>query len=245
MPKREALEEAIGYDREALTLAVDPLASEGIRVQLATHIRLRAATSEEAKSLLDEVLRKGPRGDPLILANARVQRAVILRSMGRSQDALSDLGRALQAFHALSSVTQEFATNLELARTLRARGHAPRGLGRGGAGAGAGRCRADAEREPRSFACSCKHPCARPTTSRSSCCAAKYDAAVAVRRPAAGGCPRGPGLRGCGLLARALLRGCGGPGVLTSATPGARARVASARERSIESSRSAASRWIT
>jgi CHAT domain-containing protein len=115
------LEEAIRHDREALTLAVDPLASEGIRVQLATHT---AATGqlEEAKALLDDVLESGPRGDPLILANALVQRAVILRSTGRSDAALSDLGRALKTFHAQSSVTQEFATNLELARTLRAQG---------------------------------------------------------------------------------------------------------------------------
>jgi CHAT domain-containing protein/tetratricopeptide (TPR) repeat protein len=115
------LEEATRYDREALTLAVDPLASEGIRVQLATHT---AATGQldEGKLLLDEVLERGPRGDPLILANALVQRAVILRSMERSNEALSDLGRALKTFQAHSSVTQEFATNLELARTLRAEG---------------------------------------------------------------------------------------------------------------------------
>jgi CHAT domain-containing protein/tetratricopeptide (TPR) repeat protein len=112
------LKEAVDFDREALTLAADPLASEGIRVQLASHVA-PAGHPEEGKALLDEVLSRGPRGDPIILAQALVQRAVILRSMGRSQDALSDLARARQRFHALGSVNGEFATNLELARTLR------------------------------------------------------------------------------------------------------------------------------
>ena len=116
------LEEAIGYDREALTLAVDPLASESIRVQLATHAA-SAGHLEEAQSLLDEVLQKGPRGDPLILADARVERAVIYRRLGRTSDAGADFRSALAQFHALSSVTQEFATNLELARTLRQAGN--------------------------------------------------------------------------------------------------------------------------
>ncbi len=116
------LEEAIRYDREALTLAVDPLASESIRVQIATHMA-SAGHLEEAESLLDEVLQKGPRGDPLILADARVQRAIIYRRMGRMNDALAGLKTALEAFHALSSVTQEFAANLELARTLRQAGN--------------------------------------------------------------------------------------------------------------------------
>jgi CHAT domain-containing protein len=115
------VEEAIRYDREALTLAVDPLASEGIRVLLAAHTASIGRLSE-AKSMLDEVLEKGPQGDQLILATALVQRAVVLRSLGQSDPALSDLGRALKTFHALSSVTQEFAANLEFARTLRAQG---------------------------------------------------------------------------------------------------------------------------
>ena len=115
------LEEAIRYDHEALTLAIDPLASEGIRVQLAAHTAA-SGRLDEAKSMLDEVLAKGPQGDPLILANALVQRAVVMRNLGQNEPALSDLGRALKTFHALSSVTQEFAADLELARTLRAQG---------------------------------------------------------------------------------------------------------------------------
>lgn len=120
--KTGKLEEGIGYDREALTLAVDPLAQESIRVQLATHMA-SAGHLEEAKTLLDQVLEKGPRGDPLILADARVQRAVIDRRLGKTDEALLDLRMAIDEFHALSSVTQEFASKLELARTLRQRGN--------------------------------------------------------------------------------------------------------------------------
>ena len=112
------LEQAVGLDREALTLAVDPLASESITVQLAAHTAA-AGQLEAAKGLLDAVLRRGPRGDPIILAEALVRRAVILRGLGRRDEALSDLGRALRRFRALSSIQGEFATDLELARTLR------------------------------------------------------------------------------------------------------------------------------
>jgi len=114
-------EEAIGFAREALTLAVDPLATESISVQLASYTAT-AGHLEEAKSLLDKILKEGPRGDPLILAEALVQRAVILRRVGQSRAALADLERALRRFQALSSVTEEFVTNVELARTLRSAG---------------------------------------------------------------------------------------------------------------------------
>lgn len=114
-------EEAIGLAQEALTLAVDPLATESISVQLAAYTAT-AGHLEEAKSRLDKILTEGPRGDPLILAEALVQRAVILRRVGQSHAALADFGRALQRFQALSSVTEEFATNVELARTLRSAG---------------------------------------------------------------------------------------------------------------------------
>ncbi len=110
--------QAVGHDREALSLAVDPLASESIRVQLASHTAA-AGDPEMGRALLDEVLRSGPRGDPIILAQALVQRAVILRGMGLTEDALADLGRAERSFRALGNVNGEFATSLELARTLR------------------------------------------------------------------------------------------------------------------------------
>jgi len=116
------LEEAIGFDREAATLAVDPLATESIKVQLAKHARA-AGRADEAKSLLDDVLEKGPRSDPLILADALVERALLRLGEGRSAETLRDLRAAIRTFHALSSVTQEFAANLELARVLRESGN--------------------------------------------------------------------------------------------------------------------------
>jgi len=114
-------EEAIGFAREARTLAVNPLATESISVQLASYTAT-AGHLEEAKSLLDKILKEGPRADPLILAEALVQRAVILRRVGESHAALADLQRALRRFRAFSSVTEEFVTNVELARTLRSAG---------------------------------------------------------------------------------------------------------------------------
>ena len=114
-------EEATGLAREALTLAVDPLATESISVQLASYIGTTGHL-EEAKSLLDKILTEGPRGDPLILAEALTQRAVILRRAGRNDAALIDLERARRRFHALGSVTDEFAANVELARTLQSAG---------------------------------------------------------------------------------------------------------------------------
>lgn len=113
--------EAIGLAREALALAVDPLATESISVQLASY-SAAAGQLEEARSLLDKILTEGPRGDPLILAEALVQRAMILRRVGQSHAALADLERALRRFQAVSSVTEEFVTNVELARTLRLAG---------------------------------------------------------------------------------------------------------------------------
>ena len=116
------LEQAVAFDREALALAVDPLATESIRVQLASHAAA-AGHGEEGMSLLNDVLARGPRGDPLILADALVQRAEILRSMGRTTEALGDLSTALGQFRKLSSVNGEFGTALELAKTLRLAGN--------------------------------------------------------------------------------------------------------------------------
>lgn len=111
-------EEAIGFAREALTLAVTPLATEGISVQLASYTAT-AGHLDEAKAMLDRILREESRGDPLIRAEALVQRGVILRRAGQNHAALADLQGALQRFHALGSVTDEFAAHVELARTLR------------------------------------------------------------------------------------------------------------------------------
>src|SRR5262249_40587637 len=55
----------------------------------------------------------------LIQAEALLQRAALLRSMGRPQEALADLAAARPHLHAFGSVMEEFQGDLELARALR------------------------------------------------------------------------------------------------------------------------------
>ncbi len=63
-----------------------------------------------------------PHCDPLVRGNALLQRAVLLRETGEPRAALVDLAAARPALHMLGSVADEFAANLELARTLRTLG---------------------------------------------------------------------------------------------------------------------------
>jgi CHAT domain-containing protein/tetratricopeptide (TPR) repeat protein len=127
-PERQGrLKEALKFDSEALSLAVDPLASESIRVQLADHTAV-AGRPDEGKALLDDVLARGPHGDPIIVAQALVKRAVILRGMERYSEAVADLELAQLRFHALARPTDEFTADLELARALRAAGRSSEAL---------------------------------------------------------------------------------------------------------------------
>jgi CHAT domain-containing protein len=112
------VDDAIASDREALDLAVAPSAIERIRIQLAAHTAA-AGHPVEAKSQLDEVLSRRPKADPLIQAEALLQRAVLLREMGRPREALGDLAAARPRLHVLGSVTEEFEADLEQARALR------------------------------------------------------------------------------------------------------------------------------
>ena len=112
------VDDAIGSDREALGLAVAPSAIERIRIQLAAHTAV-AGHLVEAKAQLDEVLSTGAKADPLIQAEALLQRAVLLREMGRPREALVDLAAARPRLHILGSVTEEFEADLEQARALR------------------------------------------------------------------------------------------------------------------------------
>jgi CHAT domain-containing protein/tetratricopeptide (TPR) repeat protein len=112
------VDDAIASDREALGLAVAPSAIERIRIQLAAHTAA-AGHLVEAKAQLDEVLSTGVKADPLIRAEALLQRAVLLREMGRPREALADLAAARPRMHILGSVTEEFEADLEQARTLR------------------------------------------------------------------------------------------------------------------------------
>jgi CHAT domain-containing protein len=113
-------------DREALQLAIAPAAIQRITILLASHTA-SAGHPEEGKAQLDELL-AGPGIDPLIRAEALLQRAVVLRQMGQPQQALNDLTAARPRLHALGSLAQEFDANLELARTLRLLGRMPAAL---------------------------------------------------------------------------------------------------------------------
>jgi CHAT domain-containing protein/tetratricopeptide (TPR) repeat protein len=113
-------------DREALQLAIAPAAIQRITILLAG-LTASAGHPEEGRAQLDELLaRQGI--DPLIRAEALLQRAVVLRQMGQPQLALKDLTAARPRLHALGSLAQEFDANLQLARTLRLLGQMPAAL---------------------------------------------------------------------------------------------------------------------
>ncbi len=133
------MDEAVAADREALGLAEAPSSMQRIRIQLAAHTAA-AGYLEDAKAQLDDVLLTGPTADPLIHAEGLLQRAVVLRRMGRLREAVADLGVARPRLHRLGGVRAEFDANLELARTLRLAGRAEdalaavdRALGQGAA----------------------------------------------------------------------------------------------------------------
>jgi CHAT domain-containing protein/tetratricopeptide (TPR) repeat protein len=113
----EHLEQAMEADQEALNLAVDPSAIAAIMVQLAVHTAA-AGDPAAAKAQLDKVIAKGPGADPLIQAQAQLERAVLLREMGRSREALADLAAARPQLHR-GNLAAAFRADLELARTLR------------------------------------------------------------------------------------------------------------------------------
>ena len=110
--------EALSFDRAALSLAVAPSAVARIRIQLAMHTAA-AGQVAEAKTQLDQVLANRASADPLIQAEALLRRATLLRGLGRPREALSDLAAARPRLRALGSATGVFAADLDLARTLR------------------------------------------------------------------------------------------------------------------------------
>ena len=111
------VEQALASDREALGLAIAPSAIARIKIQQAAHTAA-AGRPAEGKALLDEVLSTGATAGALIQAEALLQRAVLLRSMGKPREALADLAAARPRLHAFGSVMQEFEGDLELARAL-------------------------------------------------------------------------------------------------------------------------------
>src|SRR6202008_2964779 len=103
---------------EALALAIAPSAIARVKIQEAVHTAA-AGRGAEAKALIDEVLSMHAGAGPLIQAEALLQRAVLLRSMGRPREALADLAAARARLHAFGSAMEEFDGALELARALR------------------------------------------------------------------------------------------------------------------------------
>lgn len=112
------VDEAIAFDREALSLAVEPTYIQRIRIQLAVHTAA-SGHPDDAKAQLDQIIAGKAGPDPLIQAEALLQRGVLLRQMGQPRAALADLNTARSRLRGLGSVSQEFAATLELARTLR------------------------------------------------------------------------------------------------------------------------------
>lgn len=114
------LDEALAYDREALGLAVGPSSIGRIRIQLAAHTAA-AGHPEEALAQLGEAIGTGSstRAEPVVEAEALLQRGVLYRQLDRPREALADLERARPRLHRFGSVTEEFAADLELSRTLR------------------------------------------------------------------------------------------------------------------------------
>jgi CHAT domain-containing protein len=115
------VEEAIACDHEALGLTNIPATIERIRIQLAM---LAAASGQavQAKAQLDEVISSTARVRPAVQAEARLQRAILLRRMGSKREALADLALARPRLRRLGNATEEFAADLERAKTLRMAG---------------------------------------------------------------------------------------------------------------------------
>ena len=113
--------EAMALDTEALGLAIEPTYIERIRVQLAVYTAA-SGHADDAKRQLDQVIASAAGPDPLVEAEALLQRGVLLRQMGRLRASLADLSAARPRLRGLGSVSQEFAATLELARTLRLAG---------------------------------------------------------------------------------------------------------------------------
>ena len=114
--------EAIEDDREALELAVTPVARGHIRIQLAAHTA-DARQFASARALLDDILANEAKSEPYLQAEALVERAIVLREMGEPGGALADLATASSHLHLLGSVAVEFKANLEEALAQRQLGN--------------------------------------------------------------------------------------------------------------------------
>ena len=115
------LAEAIAADRDAAALATAPSAAARIRIQSAIHSDA-AGHRDEAVHEVDGLLAPGAVSDPLIRAEALLERAVLLREAGDHAGALRDLAAATPRLRETGGLGDEFAAAIEAARDLRALG---------------------------------------------------------------------------------------------------------------------------
>ncbi|MBS0378642.1 MAG: CHAT domain-containing protein [Proteobacteria bacterium] len=107
-------EEALALEREALGLSLSPTAASATRTQIAVHTAALGRLTE-ARSQLDELVNATHAQDPA-QAQARLQRAIVLRRMGEPEQALSDLTLAREMLHRQGSLADEFSADLESGR---------------------------------------------------------------------------------------------------------------------------------
>jgi CHAT domain-containing protein/tetratricopeptide (TPR) repeat protein len=112
---------AMEFDREALASAPAPTTRARSRIRLAAHMALDGDPDGALKDLSD-LIESGTVSDPLIQAQARLERAVIERRGGDYHAALRDLDVAIPIIGSLGSVSDGFAADLERARALRLTG---------------------------------------------------------------------------------------------------------------------------
>ncbi|MBS0580713.1 MAG: CHAT domain-containing protein [Proteobacteria bacterium] len=121
------VQQALAHDREALQLAIAPGIIARIKIQQAAHTAA-AGQAVQANEIINAVLASPATNDPLIKAEALLQRAVLLRAQGRPREALADLEAARPGLRTYGSVMEEFEGDLELARTFRDLGRAVESL---------------------------------------------------------------------------------------------------------------------
>ncbi len=112
---------AVKLDQEALPLATAATPRARTRVQLAIHIAF-AGDSTQAHKWLTAIIDSAGINDPLITAQARLERAIIERREGHYNSALNDLSIATPVFRRFGSVTDGFNADLERARASRLTG---------------------------------------------------------------------------------------------------------------------------
>ena len=118
---------AMALDREALSLAPAPISRAASRLQLAVHTALDG-NPPQALQMLAELIGSTDITDPLLRAQARLQRAVIERRSGIYEAALRDLVLAGPVFRRIGTVPDEFAADLERARVLQLTGSSTNAL---------------------------------------------------------------------------------------------------------------------